>query len=249
MNNKLDPLEAILIKEPHGNSYEIIEPYNTLKYPFCFIGQIKCKFLYKNKIYEGEGIGTLIGPQIVLTSSHNLIFTIDNKQIKATDIQFIPCANGKFKIFEEIKCSHYLIPEKYNLACKKGNFDEMVENDFCLLLLDRNFGDELIKYLDIEDNNNLKLDLVVKDNFYSFFENNHNITDMTYQNGNSSNNKFNLQHSKISMISYTKYNECSLKMPGFIYRKSITKLNNTLNLYKELEEYQPLDIGKLEIII
>ena len=225
--NKLnnDILEAILVKEPHDNKYEIIEPFNTLKYPYCFVGIVKCKLHHFGKIYSGEGVGTLIGPKTVLTSAHNLIFNIDEKLINASEVDFIPCQNGSLKIFENVKSSHQVIPDKFKNAKKKGNFDEMIENDYCLLLLDRNFGDELVKYLDTEKNI-LNLDLKVNDNFYSFFENNQNITN-NYKRKPERNN---LELTKISMISYTHYTKNYLKVPSFIYKRSFLKLNSKYEL-------------------
>jgi len=236
-------LEAILVKEPHDNSYEVIEPYKTFKYPFCFVGLVKCKFFFEGKIYEGEGVGTLIGPQIVFTSAHNLMFNVEKRVVSAYSVEFIPCLNGSFKVFENVKSTHQVIPEKFKAAKKKGNFEEMVQNDYCLVLLDRNFGDELVKYLDL-DENNINLDLEVKDHFYSFFENNQNIHNLNMKKSSLNN----LQYTKVSMISYTKYNERSLKLPSFIYRKAFMKLNNQYEV--ELRNsLNSLSLGNLNLNI
>lgn len=77
-------------------------------FPNYLIGNLKSVYLINNEKYIGEGVGILIGEDIILTSAHNLIFSqLEDGNIinyKPHSISFHLLSNGYLEILEPISC-------------------------------------------------------------------------------------------------------------------------------------------------
>ena len=107
---------------------ELIE--DATQYPYCCIGLVMVELKKK-----WVGTGYLISGRIVLTAAHNIY----NRKLKqrGTKVTFAPGINGKkdkeYEIFE------YYYPEEYQKEEKDENAREY---DYCVLVLEKDLGDE-----------------------------------------------------------------------------------------------------------
>jgi len=136
----LEKLEAILKNESSGNSYLINEPSKINIFPNYFIGILKCSYLINNEKYIGEGIGMLIGEDIILTSAHNLIYSqLEDENIlnyKPSKITFHLLNNGNFEIIEPLNCEvDTIIFSEYFKEFKFVNNEELEKS--CLSVFDK----------------------------------------------------------------------------------------------------------------
>jgi hypothetical protein len=154
--------EAILKSEPLDNTYSIIEPGLMNIFPYFILGTLKCKFLIGNKIEKSQGVGFLIGDDLILTSAHNLYckvvedknegsFSNYNKisYVLPKKIEFSFMNNGKFKLFEPMLCDHYIIPEEYK-EMKNDPYESqgqsVVKYDYALVFLPKGVGNFLTEF-------------------------------------------------------------------------------------------------------
>lgn len=86
----------------------INEPSKLNIFPNYLVGNLKSVYLINNEKFIGEGIGILIGEDIILTSAHNLIFSqLINGNIvnyKPQSISFHLLSNGYLELLEPINC-------------------------------------------------------------------------------------------------------------------------------------------------
>jgi len=172
--------EGFITNEPPGNEYPKIEKNNLDKFPYFLIGQIRTVFNipYTQKAQK-QGVGMLVGPNIVLTAAHNLCQKIlnDKKEktiFNAIEVSFSPASSENFEpINKSIKTENYYINDKYidllreHSTTSFDKLDEKYKNDWALIFLSYNVGDHLTKLFDIEER--AKEKLVVKNGLYQFF--------------------------------------------------------------------------------
>ena len=184
-------IEGIISQESLMNKYEIIS-YSTLKnFPFCLVGRIISKFLISNTIKYQYGVGILIGPRIVLTVAHNLIY----KGIKAKKIFFNPISNGDFNLCNNILSYKCYIPEDYISYYKLKMEKEQLLNDWGLIFFNWDVGEFVINNINAFQNDFYGF-LKENDGVYQYFINELNNNDYLYDDNN-----------EISIIGYTEYNE------------------------------------------
>ena len=221
--------EALLNNEPVDNSYLVLEPHKMGNFPNILLGIIRCIYELENVKEISEGVGILIGADIVLTSAHNLCNKDkDGKIIFPDSVQFIPLINGSFQIVSQLECKDLSIPKEFIDLKAKGNGleEEIINYDYGIVFLEKSLGDEykrifgdslgrFLCYSDNSDENNIDLRL------FNFLDNNVKA----FKNYQSSNINRALSKSKISMISYTRYNSVFMNCPNFRYKTSFNILN------------------------
>lgn len=238
--NNISQEEAVLKNEAIDNSYIIVEPHKMAKFPYIFLGIIRCIYELENVKEISEGVGMLIGSDIILTSAHNLCNKNSSGNILFPDkIEFIPGCNGIFNIYPNMKCKDYCIPKQFLNLKEKDENEEILNYDYGIVFLEKCVGDEVIKIFGNNMSKNIlssnyyknKYDEIPKDDqelkLFNFLENNINF----YKNYEISKIRHGLSKFKISMVSYTKYNYEFLKCPLFKYNSIFNILNKKfLNL-------------------
>ena len=104
---------------------------DTTQYPYCCIGLV----MFQLKKKKCAGTGCLISGRIVLTAAHNIYDR--NKKLRSTNITFAPGVNGKKD--KEYEIVDYCYPEEYE---KEEKDENAWEYDYCILLLEKDLGDE-----------------------------------------------------------------------------------------------------------
>ena len=172
--------EGIILKEPPGNEYPKIEKSSLDKFPYFLIGQIKTYFnIPHTPKTQKQGVGILIGPNIVLTAAHILCqkILIEKKEktiFNANEVSFSPASSENFNAFNKIIISdNFIINDKYIDLLREKDLinhdivDEKYRNDWALIFLPYNLGDKLIKLFDIDNNTCEKLK--IKNGVFQFF--------------------------------------------------------------------------------
>jgi hypothetical protein len=114
--------EAVLKNEPLDNSYTVIEPNRMGTFPYFLLGIVKCTYEYSNTSDISEGVGIIIGADLVLTSAHNLYNKTSSGTVTFPNIiEFTPLINGEFQIFKIYQCNNFFIPEKFKELKKQEN--------------------------------------------------------------------------------------------------------------------------------
>lgn len=225
--------EAILFNEPSDSSYIVISPSKISLFPFALLGQIKT---YLNSPKTSEGVGILIGDDIVLTSAHN-IYTGSNDKIKK--IEFIPLINGAVKLLKPIKCRKYIMLQKFQEIKNKQNNTNSVDNeilqyDFVVCFLEGKLGREIIEMFHLENDKHFEFWPFDKRIFRFFIDKNVIIEKIL--------KKFEERDmdEKISMISYIKVKNEFIKNQHFKYGNSIIRLiqnsNNAISISPSKQE-------------
>ena len=214
--------EAILSNEPFDISYTVISPSKISLFPFVLLGQIKTYF---NSPKTSEGVGILIGDDIVLASAHNIYPGSNNKIVK---IEFIPLINGAIKLLKPIKCRKYIMLQKFQELKNKQNntnsFDnEILRYDFVVCFLEGKLGREIIDMFHLENDKHFQFWRFDKRIFRFFLKKNEIIDKILkkFEKGDI--------NEKISMISYIKVKSEFIKDQNFRYRKSIIRLIQNSN--------------------
>lgn len=175
-NDRITEEEAILIQEPADNSYNIVEPHLLNQFPYFLMGQIRCTFVFSNHIEISEGVGMIIGSDLIITSAHNLYHTINDSDvyIYPKNIEFIPMLNGMHSVFHPIQCNHFSIPDKFKNFKKsflnKEDGEKIIKYDYAIIFMNYDIGYDIAKIFENEmtegwfetDSENYKL--------FSFFE-------------------------------------------------------------------------------
>ena len=210
-----DDLEGIIQNEPQKNKYEIVGYHKMNQFPYYLIGKVVSKFEMDGINKFLNGVGFLIGPNIVLTVAHNLCHLNQNGKILHTKkVIFFSCANGDFYLFEHVKSVKTFVPESYIEALKKEDKNEELLNDWGLIYLNAPIGNSIINLLDIENKNELKIN---QDCFYNFF---------TYNEGLKLDKIVEMVNSeKISIIGYTEYKDKYKNNPAYKFLNNFRKKN------------------------
>ena len=267
--------EAILKNESSGNSYTIIEPSKMNIFPYYLIGVIKSIYIINNERYIGEGIGILIGEDIILTSAHNLIFSeLKDKNIKnykPNKITFHLLHDGHLELIKPLECNpntiifsenfdDYIFEKNVDLKSKeinnfknkndkniksrstdftnnkkKNNINNISEislpDDYSIIFTEQQIGSEILKIF-LEDSENINLESFRKieknTKLFSKFEEHINFIEFLEKN-----DKYKFENSKISMVSFIKYNENLLGTPQFVYSSNFNDLNNKFSKNKK----------------
>lgn len=227
----LDELEGIVTNEPKFNKYETIKFHKLNVFPYFLIGKVVTKFNFDGVYKYLNGVGILIGPHIVLTVAHNLCHMVSKDKILTTKkICFFPAANGDFNLFDPVKTDKFYFPEAYINSLITEDRDQQLYNDWGLIYLNSNVGDNITTMLDIEKNSNLN----VNNGIYNFFENNENL------NLNSISKQ--TKSEKISIIGYTELKDNCVNNTAYKFANNFIK---NLDEQQKDEDKDKLDINQL----
>ena len=220
--------EAILENEPFDNNYFIVPPSLMNLHPYVFLGKLETHFLNTaNQHCISEGVGFLIGNDIILTSAHNIYNGIN----EPTLIEFTPLINGAIKLITPIKVIHYEIMHEFRERKLKGITDDILMYDFAVCFLEKKLGSEIIEMFNI----NTKIETKFK--FFNFGN-----KQLFYYFMQLKNEMMNLNHKfsdgnmceKIAMISYINYKAEYLQTEHFRFKTSILRaLSNKTNIIHE----------------
>jgi hypothetical protein len=201
-SDAIDELEGIVCNEPTKNKYETVKFHKLNMFPYFLIGKVVSKFDFDGVNKYLNGVGMLIGPDIVLTVAHNLCHMIKTgnpsnptRTLISKKVCFFAAANGDFNLFEPVKSVKTYIPPSYIQALKTENAEEQLYSDWGLIFLNSNIGDSITNLLDIENSNYLKK----VGQFYSFFLNNENLNMLKISKQTKT--------EKISIVGYTEFKD------------------------------------------
>lgn len=200
---KSDDLEGIVNNEPLKNKYEIIKYQQMHIFPYCLIGTIISKFEINNEKKYIYGVGTLIGPRVVLTVAHNLVHYSRGDVFKAKKVYFNPISNGNFKLCDEIKTLSYYVDRDYLKALKNDNPKAQILNDWGLIFFDWDVGDYVLNKVNacsVDSYGYLK----EKAGLYAFF-----IEDKKDNFFFKEDDSGTTKSIKISIVGYTQYSEAN----------------------------------------
>ena len=225
LKDNCDDLEGIIQKEPQKNKYETVGYHKMNQFPYFLIGKVVSKFEIDGINKFLNGVGILIGPNIVLTVAHNLCHLNHNGKILHTKkVLFFSCSNGDFNLFPEVKSLKTFVPENYIDALIKEDKDNELLNDWGLIYLNYPIGNSIVKLLDIENTNELK---IINNYFYHFFINNQEL--------NLEKIVKTVHSEKISIIGYTEFkdkykNNSAYKfLNNFIKKNKNEKMENSFD--------------------
>jgi hypothetical protein len=157
----VDDLEGIVTNEPEKNKYETVKFHKLNIFPYFLIGKVVSKFDFDGVNKFLNGVGMLIGPDVLLTVAHNLCHlsqnSSGNKKILITKkVCFFAAANGDFNLFEPVKSVKIYIPPDYISSLKTDYKEEQLYNDWGLVYLSSSIGDHIVNILDVEKTNYIK---------------------------------------------------------------------------------------------
>lgn len=232
---EIDELEGIVNNEPPKNKYETVKFHKLNIFPYFLIGKVVSKFDFDGVNKFLNGVGMLIGPDVVLTVAHNLCHLVGSPQngkiLINKRVCFFAAASGDFNLFEPVKSNRTYIPEEYINALKTDNKEEQLYHDWGLIFLADPVGDSITDLLDIEKSNSLK----VVGNLYSFFINNENLNLLNLSQQTKS--------EKISIVGYTEYKDNYKNNSSY---KFLNNFKNNLNI-KESNSSINMNTGGKEI--
>jgi V8-like Glu-specific endopeptidase len=236
----IDELEGIVNNEPKKNKYEVVKFHKLNMFPYFLVGKVVSKFDFDGTNKYLNGVGILVGPDIVLTVAHNLCHMTSKDKILITKkVCFFAAANGDFNLFDPVKSVNTYIPDAYIESLKTENRDEQLHNDWGLIFLSTPIGDHITQILDIDKHNNY---IKLVDQFYNFFVNNEgfNLTGLTKL----------TQSDKISIVGYTEYKETYKNNSAYKYIKNFTNNEEDTNkILKDIVEGDTMKDKKININI
>ena len=218
--------EAIIKNEPYDSKYSVLSPCFFPLFPYLLLGKIKTSF--KNIQTVSEGVGLLIGDDIVLTSAHNIY---QGKLNKIKSIEFIPLMTGAVRLLKPVQCRKYSMLKSFqNLKNRVLNDDtvnnsDILNSDFAICFLKCKLGREIKEMFNLH--NDKHFDFWPHGNrLFSFFiHKNKEIKRILEQFEDGELKK------EVSMISYATFKNEYLKEPNFRYSKYINTMisrgNNT----------------------
>lgn len=163
----------------------INDPCKLNIFPNYLIGNLKSVYLINNEKYIGEGIGILIGQDVVLTSAHNLIFSqLEDGNIinyKPHSISFHLLANGYLDILEPNNCEintiiysdyfkdfKFIENQEINNSCIIKSKEISQRKNTVIFKKDENIIDRSM----LSNNNNNQNDYKSKSSDYTCYKNN-----------------------------------------------------------------------------
>lgn len=218
----IEELEGIVSNEPKYNKYETVKFHKLNVFPYFLIGKVVSKFNFDGVSKYLNGVGILVGPNIVLTVAHNLCHMVSKEKIlMSKKICFFPAANGDFSLFEPSKSAKYHVPESYLNALKTDDREQQLYNDWGLVFLNSDVGDHIVELLDIEKTANLQ----TNKGLYNFFENNENLNLHSIAKQTKS--------EKISIVGYTEFKDNCRNNAAYKFAN---------NFVKKIDEHEENDI-------
>ena len=189
---RFDDLEGIIGNEPPKNKYETVKLHKLNIFPYFLIGKVQSKFEINGSDKYLNGVGILIGPDVLLTVAHNIVTLVDNEIIESKRIYFFPAANGDFTTFDNVKSIKTYVNDEYLQALKTNDRLSQINNDWGIVYLSSAVGLEISTLFGLNEvySNYLKVN---HDRLYSYFAYNES-QDMSKMVGLSE---------KISIIGYT----------------------------------------------
>ena len=196
------------------------------QFPYYLIGKVVSKFEIDGINKFLNGVGILIGPNIVLTVAHNLCHLNHNGKILHTKkVLFFSCSNGDFNLFVPVKYLKTYISENYVEALVKEDKDNELLNDWGLIYLNYPIGNSIVKLLDIENTNELK---IINNYFYHFFINNQELNlEKIVKTVNSE---------KISIIGYTEFKDKYKNNSAYKFLNSFMKKNKNEKMENSFDD-------------
>jgi V8-like Glu-specific endopeptidase len=219
----VDELEGIINNEPLKNKYETVKFHKLNKFPFFLIGKVVSKFDFDGVSKFLNGVGMLIGPDILLTVAHNLChMSISQNGAKkiymSKKVCFFAAANGDFNPFEPIKSQEIYVPPAYINSLENDDREEQLNNDWGLVYLSAPVGDQVISILDVEKTNYIKIYQQGDNKFYQFFTNNQNLNLLKLAKQTKS--------KKISIVGYTEFKDTYKNNSAYKFLNNFTKNEN-----------------------
>ena len=218
--------EAIIKSEPYDSKYSVLSPCFFPLFPYLLLGKIKTSF--KNIQTVSEGVGLLIGDDIVLTSAHNIY---QGKLNKIKSIEFIPLMTGAVRLLKPVQCRKYSMLKSFqNLKNRVLNDDtvnnsDILNSDFAICFLKCKLGREIKEMFNLHNDNHFDFWPHGNRLFSFFIHKNKEIKRILEQFEDGELKK------EVSMISYATFKNEYLKEPNFRYRKYINTMisrgNNT----------------------
>ena len=226
LKDNCNDLEGIIQKEPQINKYETVGYHKMNQFPYYLIGKVVSKFEIDGINKFLNGVGILIGPNIVLTVAHNLCHLNQNGKILHTKkVVFFSCSNGDFNLFDPVKSLKSFVPENYVEALIKEDKDNELLNDWGLIYLNYPIGNSIVKLLDIENTNELK---ITNNCFYHYFTNNEELKlDKIVKTVNSE---------KISIIGFTEFKDKYKNNSAYKFLNNFIKKNKNEKMENSFDE-------------
>jgi len=219
---RFDDLEGIIGNEPPKNKYETVKFHKLNIFPYFLIGKVQSKFEINGHDKYLNGVGILIGPDILLTVAHNIVTMVDNEVLESKRIYFFPAANGDFTTFDNVKSIKTYVNEEYIEALKNNDRLAQINNDWGLVYLSSAVGLEISTLFGINETYSYYLK-VNDDRLYSYFTYNDSL-DMQ---------KLQSISEKISIVGYTECKNQYKDNAMYRFRKNFTTTERNENYNEE----------------
>ncbi len=161
--------DRIYVYKSDSNSDPV--KYNEMNiFPFFLIGKVVAEFETSYRDFCLEGVGVLIGPEVVLTVAH--LLTTQDKDENITQpkrVHFYPSLNANFVPINNLKSNKTKVSSEYLKALKNCDKGNLVNNDWGLIFFNYDIGEKLISLYGAKDLSELTLS---DDGLYNFFYNN-----------------------------------------------------------------------------
>jgi len=216
--NNFNDLEGIINDEPSGNKYETVQYHKLNIFPYFLVGKIISKFEVNEKTIFLNGVGILIGPEIVLTVAHILLYVTEkNEFIEPTRVYFFPAANADFCPFENVKSIKVVVNKGYYEGLKTNDKLTQLSNDWGLVYLNSSVGTQITSLFGVDEEyaSDLKLS---EDRLYHYF----------CYNENQEINSDILISQKLSIIGYTEFKSEYSDNPLYRFRYNFLSNNDLL---------------------
>ncbi len=190
--NPSNDLEGIIGIEDPKNKYETVKFHKLNIFPYFLIGKVQSKFEINGSDKYLNGVGILIGPDILLTVAHNIVTMYDNEILESKRIYFYPAANGDFTTFDNVKSIKTYVNQDYIEGLRTNDRLGQIRNDWGIVYLSSAVGLEISTLFGLNETYSYYL-TVNQDRLYSYF---------TY-NESQDMEKFKSLSEKISIVGYT----------------------------------------------
>ncbi len=227
-----DDLEALITDEPTNTKYETVKYHRLNIFPYFLVGKIISKFEIGSHTLFLNGVGILIGPEIVLTVAHILLHESEKEgeYVEPKKVYFFPVANGDFNPFEDIKSLKVVVNSDYILALKNDDKLSQLSNDWGLIYLNSSVGSQITALFAVEEEYETDL-MLSEDRLYNYFCKNENME---------INNDL-LGMEKLSIIGYTEFKTNYLESAHYRFKHNFfTASDGDITNVKESTEIKPV---------
>jgi len=168
IRERFDDLEGIIGNEPPKNKYETVKFHKLNVFPYFLLGKLQSKFEINGNEKYLNGVGILIGPDVLLTVAHNIVTIVDSEIVETKRIYFHPAANGDFSTFDNVKSIRTYVNQEYLEALKSNDKMSQINNDWGLVYLSVTVGLEISTLFGLNEIYSCYL-TVNQDSLYSYF--------------------------------------------------------------------------------